>query len=219
MRFLDTLLSILFPVRCALCRTAGYDLCADCLASWPPAERESAEWIFPLYDYRHPGVKKVLWLFKYSGKSRLAGPLGEALCEVLFEELADRALLENFREPLLIPVPLSPARFRERGYNQAERLARAIAVTCAARGGPALAVASDVLQKPRDTEHQARLRDRRKRLENLRGTFAVSDPLRVRGRNVILVDDILTTGATLSEARTVLRNAGARRIIALTVAH
>ena len=70
MRFLNTILDIVFPVKCILCGKTGVDLCLSCLRETPAALRESAEWIFPLYDYRHPGIKKSLWLLKYKGKKR-----------------------------------------------------------------------------------------------------------------------------------------------------
>src|SRR3989338_5583016 len=73
MRLLNTILDIVFPVNCLACGKAGTDLCAACLAAAPGAEREGKKWIFPLYDYHHPPVKKALWLLKYKGKKGLAG--------------------------------------------------------------------------------------------------------------------------------------------------
>ena len=67
--FLDTILNVIFPVHCVLCGKEGSDLCLKCLSSSPPALRESANWIFPLFDYRHPPIKKFIWLLKYKGKN------------------------------------------------------------------------------------------------------------------------------------------------------
>ena len=80
-------------------------------------------------------------------------------------------------------------------------------------------VSNKILKKIKETEHQARLKDRSVRLKNLLGTFEIVDRDLVRGRNIILVDDVTTTGATLSEAKKVLRAAGARKVIAVTIAH
>src|SRR6266850_6591303 len=128
MTFLNTikenLLDIIFPVKCISCGTSGVDLCTTCLGESPSAERESATWIFPLYDYRHPPIKKALWLLKYQGKKRLASIFAEILYGRILEELSELSVMENFREPVLIPIPLSPKRKRERGYNQAELLCR-----------------------------------------------------------------------------------------------
>jgi len=118
MRFLNTILDIVFPVKCILCDKAGADLCLKCLKDAPMAERESAKWIFPLYDYRHPAIKKSLWLLKYKGKKRLANVFAEIIYEKILEELSELSVLENFTEPILIPIPLSPKRYRERGFNK-----------------------------------------------------------------------------------------------------
>ena len=189
-------------------------MCRECLGNSPAAERESEKWIFPALDYRHPSIKKALWFFKYKGKKRLAGTFAQILYEKMIEELSELSVMENFREPILIPIPLSPKRYRERGYNQAELICRELV-----KINPDFILASGVLIKPKDTEHQARIRDRGKRLKNLSGSFAVKYGASIRKRNIILIDDITTTGATLTEARKILRQAGAGKIIAFTVAH
>jgi len=87
------------------------------------------------------------------------------------------------------------------------------------RHGVNMQLANNILIKPKETEHQARIRDRRERLKNIAGSFAVKNNEKIKGKNIILIDDILTTGATLSEAKKVLKQAGARKVIAFTVAH
>ena len=82
-----------------------------------------------------------------------------------------------------------------------------------------LKLEKNILIKPKETEHQARIKDRRERLKNLIGSFAVKNGEKIKNKNIILIDDITTTGATLSEARKILKQYGARRIIAFTVAH
>lgn len=219
MPFWDTIFSVIFPARCLACGRGGQELCLECLSSCPPAERESVQWIFPVYDYRDPKIKKSLWLFKYSGRKRFAGIFARSLFEKMLEELSDLSALENFREPLLIPIPLSSKRLRERGYNQAELLCKEIIALNNLHHEINLNMDTKILFKPHDTEHQARIRDRKQRLQNMRGTFAIKNAEKLKGRNIILIDDILTTGATLSEARRTLRDAGARKIIAFTIAH
>ena len=219
MRLLDTILALIFPAKCAACGKTGTDLCRECLLGYPNAERESAKWIFPLYDYRHPALKKSLWLFKYNGKQRLAKVFAEVLYDKILEELADLYTLQNFRNPLLVPIPLSRARLRERGYNQSGLICLELMMVDAARRGASFELAEKILVKSKDNEHQARIKDRQKRLANMRGTFAAINKEKIKSRNIILIDDILTTGATLGEARRVLRAAGARKVIAFTVAH
>lgn len=219
MRFLNTILDIVFPVKCILCGKSGVNLCLECLKDAPTAERESAKWIFPLYDYRHPAIKKSLWLLKYKGKKRLANIFAEIIYEKILEELSDLSVLENFTEPILIPIPLSPKRYRERGFNQAELLCREIIKINNLRHGVDIKLENNILIKPKDTEHQARIKDRHERLKNIAGSFSIKNSEKIKGKNIILIDDILTTGATLNEARKTLKQSGARKIIAFTVAH
>jgi len=236
MVFLNTILEILFPSKCILCGKRGSNLCLVCLSTSPLAERETVNWIFPLYDYRHPIIKKSLWLFKYSGKKGLAFVFAEVIYEKIMEELSELIMLENFTEPILIPIPLSPERYKERGFNQAELICKELVRLSKARNltpdpspwqgegqSEVFSLASNILIKPRETEHQARLRDRKIRLKNLAGSFTLNKDVEkiklIKNRNIILIDDITTTGATLNEARKILRGAGARKIIAFTVAH
>lgn len=115
---------------------------------------------------------------------------------------------------LVVPVPLHRARRRTRGYNQAELIAkRAIRQLRSSR----LQLAPKVLVRTRFTESQTGF-TREQRRANLRGAFAVPDPARIRGRRVLLVDDVLTTGATADECSRILLRAGAEQVLVATVA-
>lgn len=237
MHFLNTtinnILNIIFPVKCILCGKSGADLCLTCLKDAPAAERENAKWIFSLYDYRHPIIKKSLWLLKYKGKKRLANIFAEIIYEKILEELSELSVLENFIEPILIPIPLSPKRYKERGYNQAELICKELIkinnmrYSVYVNGDINMQFENNILIKIKETEHQARIKDRRIRLKNLSDSFAIKNNKRdiekninlIKNRNIILIDDITTTGATLNEARKVLKKAGGRKIIAFTIAH
>ncbi|MFA6076935.1 MAG: phosphoribosyltransferase family protein [Candidatus Paceibacterota bacterium] len=223
MGLLDTILDIVFPTKCISCGQTGADLCIGCLSDSPTAERESAKWIFPLYDYRHPPIKKALWLFKYNGKKRLASIFAETVYDRITEELSDLSVMENFNNVVLIPIPLSPKRQRERGYNQAELICRELIKINNVRRDINIKLEQNILIKPRETEHQARIENRTERLKNIIGSFAIRNAEKnaglIKNRNIILIDDITTTGATLNEARKILKQAGARKIIAFTVAH
>lgn len=214
MGLLNTILDIVFPVNCLFCHAGGSAICSSCLAQFPRAERPTEEWIYTVFDYRDEKVKKVVWELKYSGRRSLAKYLGEIIAEHIAQELSELEGLENFSNPILIPIPLSRKRYKERGYNQAELLARAIS-----KSNLQLKSLNNVLIKTRETEHQARIKDREARLKNLVGTFGVKNAEKIKGRNLILVDDVTTTGATLSEARKILRNSGANKVIAFTLAH
>ncbi len=223
MGLLDTILDMVFPTKCISCGRTGADLCIQCLSDSPTAERESAKWIFPLYDYRHPPIKKALWLFKYKGKKRLASIFAKIVYDKILEELSDLSAMENFNNVILVPIPLSPKRHRERGYNQAELICKELIKINNLRHGIDVKLENDILIKPRETEHQARIENRTERLKNIIRSFAIKNTEKnnglIKDKNVILIDDIITTGATLNEARKILKQAGARKIIAFTVAH
>lgn len=219
MRFVNTILDIVFPVKCVFCGKKGTDLCLECLRGAPEAERESAKWIFPLYDYRHPTIKKSLWFFKYKGKKRLARVFAEILYDKILEEISELSVLENFINIVLIPIPLSSKRYRERGFNQAELICRELIKINHLRCGADWTLENNILIKPKETEHQAQIEDRQTRLKNIIGSYSVKNAEKIKGKNIILIDDITTTGATLSEAKKILKQTGARKIIAFTVAH
>jgi len=219
MRFLNTILEIVFPTKCISCKKNGADLCLDCLLESPYAERESAKWIFPIYDYRHPNIKKSIWLLKYKGRKRLSFIFAEILYDKIVEELSELSLMENFRNPILIPIPLSSKRYRERGFNQAELICKELIKINNIRKSINLKLENNILIKPKDTLHQATIQDRNTRLKNLSGSFTIKNENLIEGKNIILIDDITTTGATLDEARKILKKYGAKKIIAFTVAH
>lgn len=221
MNFLNTILDIVFPVYCISCKKKGAELCINCLLLSPPTERESESWIFPLFDYRHPPIKKSIWLLKYQGKRRLANIFAEVMYSRILEELSDFEQFENFRNPILIPIPLSKKRKRERGFNQAELLCNALIKLDKNQStrNNSFELDKNVLIKPKDGKHQAQIEDRSKRLKNIIGSFVVVNPEKIKNRNVILIDDVLTTGATLGEAKKTLKRAGAKKIIAFTIAH
>ena len=157
--------------------------------------------------------------------------MGTILHDELLAFLEEYAPLTNFTEPLLIPIPLSKKRESERGFNQCELLVHEI-MRLDASQGPTLDrekgrtlnesgrnfTLSHALTKILDTLSQTKTDSRAGRLKNLAGCFAADGSV-VRGRNIILIDDVATTGATIEEARRTLKKAGAKRVIAFTVAH
>src|SRR3989344_5750337 len=207
MGLLSTILGIIFPSKCLVCGRDGTDLCLTCLSDFPGAERESARWIFPIFDYRYPPMKRAVWLLKYKGKKTIASVFSEVLYGRILEELSELSVMENFREPLLIPIPLSSQRYRERGFNQAELICKELIEL---DKNVNFKLESGILIKPKDTEHQARIENRSERLKNIIGSFAVKNGEQIKNKNIILIDDITTTGATLAEAKKVLKQAGAK---------
>lgn len=169
--------------------------------------------ILVFFYYRDRVIRRMIALLKYRNHASIARLFGNTLADYLLAECAERWLFDNVTHPLIVPVPLSPERLRERGYNQAEVLARALITACPSLGE----LASDALERVRHTKAQTAL-PRAARIQNVRGAFR-ADRQRVRGRDIILLDDVTTTGSTLAEARTALRDAGARSVFAIALAH
>lgn len=217
MNFLNTILNVIFPVNCVSCGKRGSDLCTQCLLDSPQAQRESASWIFPLFDYRHPPIKKSIWFLKYKGKKSIASIFAEVMYGKIIEELSELSILNNFREPILIPIPLSRKRHRERGYNQAELICNKLIEIDGKNNN--FKLEKNILTKIKETEHQVKTKNRISRLKNLSDSFSVKNPELIKNRNIILIDDVLTTGATLTEAKKILKQFGAKKVIAFTVAH
>jgi len=165
----------------------------------------------PGFDYaraaaRYDGVvREAVHAFKFGGRRALAVPLGDLLVEA-----APGGLPAGIPD-LLVPVPLHPRRERERGFNQAALLARRLGRLW---GCP---VREDVLARAVPTPSQTEF-DAVARRANVRSAFRLRRPAPIAGRHVVLVDDVLTTGATLSECARSLREAGAALVGALTVA-
>jgi ComF family protein len=226
-RLLKAPLAMLFPPRCEACggfTPSGISLCGDCGALWPalgsphcvlcsepfetgPDHRCARCFTdTPAFDRlrasgRYEGLLLDLVVrLKYRGEERLADLLGDRMAETA-----------ESRPDLILPIPLHAARLRERGFNQAVLLARRISRR---RNVP---MDSFFLKKTRPTPPQATLKIGERR-RNLRGAFELADPSRVAGRSVLLVDDVATTGATLHEAASVLKAAGAASVEALVAA-
>jgi len=183
--------------RCACCGIplgSAATRCGDCLRDPPPFEHTVC-----VADYGFPW-DALIGAFKFRGRAELAGLLAARLvAAVRASALAPPALV--------LPVPLSPRRLAERGYNQAWEVARRAAATLQ------LPADATLLQRPLETAHQAEL-GRSERQRNLRTAF-MADPQRrapLQGARVALVDDVMTTGATAREASAVLLRAGAAAV-------
>ena len=232
---LARLISLVFPDDCALCgnpltRISRYPVCEPCLAAVEPLVAEyycrqcrtpylnefplrpdgvcalcrlgltqfSGAWSYGSFEGR---LAELIHLFKYQKVQTLDRPLGALLVKGLPPEL---------RIDVAVPVPLHWSKKLARGFNQSELLARELC----RRTGLAFA---DALRRTRSTTAQAGLTAAARR-RNVAGVFAARDPAAVAGKRVLLIDDVMTTGATLSAASAALKRAGALRVSVLTLA-
>ncbi len=185
------------PSRCPRCALpypapdGSVHLCEACLRSAPPFVSVAAAGVYG------DALRRAIHRFKYEGAIDLDRPLSSLLADSVAVALPD------FRADLIVPVPLHPARLRERTYNQALLLARRMG----RRTG--IPVSPRLLERTRPTPAQQGLSATQRR-RNLRGSFAMRSGL--DGESVLLVDDVMTTGATARECSRVLMAGGAGRV-------
>ncbi len=208
------LLDLLFPPKCTFCENllerSGRLTCPDCQRTLPWLEGEAAETrvefaarcVSPL-RYQD-SVRKSVQRFKFSGRRWYAKTYGTLLSQCVQDHLAGEY-------DLITWVPVSAKRRRERGYDQSQLLAKEL--------GERLALEPvELLQKPRDNPAQSGLKDAAQRRANVLGAYTAPWPGRLAGKRVLLVDDVVTTGETLSECARTLRMAGAENVVCVTLA-
>ena len=206
------ILEIIFPQFCFNCGIEGTYLCEDCKSILEITgfhQKYSAPNLKDLYfalSYNNHLSKKLIRRFKYEPfVKELAKPLSSLI-------IAHFQLMDNkpdFSGFSIIPVPLEKRKMKWRGFNQAEEIGKELAEFLK------IPLVSDCLIKTRETISQVELpEDARK--ENVKGTFSVKN--RISGKKILLVDDVYTTGATMTECARVLRESGAKEIIGIAIA-
>lgn len=223
------LLDFIFPKRCLGCGRLGKYFCERCRltikliasneAICPICQKLSIDGAThlpcqTLYTidgltsfFRYDGIiKKAVKAIKYRYISDLAKE---------FVDLVPSSSLQltthNLQPTTFIPIPLHPFRFRERGFNQAEVLGKLIAKRLN------IPMRTDIVKRIKKTTPQVQMKDRKKRLENMRGVFSSNNLTMKQYNNVILFDDVYTTGATLVSAANVLKRAGFKTVWGLTM--
>lgn len=224
------LLNLFFPKVCFGCHKEGSWLCEDCISTldiqnWslcPVCQKRVLDFktckscrpktnltaLFTPLSYQNPLIKKVIHYFKYEPFIKeLVQPLSHIIISHL--NLIECPILDkNF---ILIPVPLYKSRLRWRGYNQSEELARELSNTLQ------IPIETDLLVKEKSTLPQIELTGE-EREKNIKGVFSCQNIEKFKGKKVLLIDDVFTTGATMEECSKVLKEAGARETWGVVVA-
>jgi len=206
------LLDLLFPKFCFGCQREGTFLCQDCLSTieifrfHKKLKTKFLDDLFVATEYKNAIVKKMILSFKYDPfvkelKKDLAN-----LIKVHFQLLDEKF---DFSDFVLIPIPLDKKRLRWRGFNQAQEIGKELANFFK------IPLISDCLVKKKSTLPQAELSEK-ERKENLKGAFIIEK--KVRGKKILLIDDVFTTGATMEEAAKTLKEAGAEKVVGIVVA-
>ncbi|MCF0121107.1 MAG: ComF family protein [Oscillospiraceae bacterium] len=208
------LLDVLFPPKCVFCgkclKKGETSVCSACVSETEllrgSEARQQGEYfdvcVSPLkYD---GNVRKSILRYKFKGATNYADYYGALLADCIREQLAGQYDLISW-------VPLSVDRKKSRGYDQAMLLACAAALTLED-------VAVDTLEKRKNVTAQSTMGDREQRKANISGAYSVPDPELIAGKRILLIDDIITTGATLSECARTLLLAGADSVVCAALA-
>lgn len=225
------ILELLFPVRCLGCREYDDWICEKCFTRitlnaeqvCPVCEKrltpggrtcfncfgkKSLDGLLAVSCYQDKLLSTAVHYYKYRFISELQLPLAKMLLEAFLKN-------ELALPDMIVPVPLHPRRLRWRGFNQAGLLATELGKNLA----PGFVIPTlSVLVRKKYTQPQMTIRDFSARQENISGAFAVTDPALIRDANVLLVDDIATTGATIFECAKILKENGARHVFAIVLA-
>lgn len=215
-KYFNFLLEILFPTRCLGCHKRSEVICENCVDNLRLAERPTEEKILALYDYRDPLVKKAIWKLKYYHHPHLGQKLGELLYQSFLEEIELLQIFSQGSTILVIPVPISYDKRKTRGYNQSEIIARNF---CNSSNTKLFELKKDIIYKKANTIPQARIENRVKRLQNIKGAFLIKNKDEVKGKTIIVIDDVTTTGGTLTEMLKLLKKSGAKKVVGFAVAH
>jgi len=220
------ILDIFFPKHCVACGRIGNYFCDACRAKIRPISDN--ERICPMCGrlafggVTHPkcrtryGIDGLTSFFHYDGPVRKAV---KALKYRLVSDVAKefvgliRIPKQVGNDSILVPIPLHASRLRERGFNQAEVLGRAVAARLH------IPVRTDILRRIRATPPQAEIKKREDRIKNMKNSFSIHNSLfLIHNSRIVLFDDVCTTGATLRNAASALKRAGAHHIWAITIA-
>lgn len=201
MKIFKKILALLFPQKCLGCKKESEILCPDCLGKISRPDTPYLKGIHIAANYQDQTLKKALWMLKYQGIKQLAKPLAEIIRERVWKKL-------ETGDWIIVPIPLSWVKLKHRGYNQAELIARELSGN----------IRTDILFKKFHTKSQVEVKDKEERLANIIGSFEIRNPETIRGKKIILIDDVRTTGATMSEAKKVLMSAGAKKVMGVVVA-
>lgn len=206
------MMDLLFPPKCVLCRRLlcqeETDLCNTCRVEAPgyPISKTKPQFLdsFAAVWYYEGSVRESLLRFKFRGARSYADAYGRLLAMKLLETLP-----EGF--DILTWIPVSSLRKLRRGYDQVELIAKAVGRELGMEPIP-------TLKKIRHNRPQSRISDAAKRRANVLGAYRMTAPEQISGKRILLLDDILTTGATMSEAARVLKTAGAKEVHCAAVA-
>lgn len=210
-KIIDFFLDTIFPKYCVVCEQEGIYICKSCMrkALVTTFDIDKGKNVLVAGSYQNRYLREIIHYLKYRFIQELATPLADFLTRFLRQKF-NEDFLQN-KNIILVPVPLYPKRFRQRGFNQSELIARGVSKYLRLPVVPAL-------KKIKSTVAQMTIQERNTRLKNLKHTFACDNQNAIWGKTIFLIDDVITTGATMEECAKVLKQAGAKKVWKVAVA-
>ena len=212
-KLFDYILDLIYPPKCVFCGTVidKSDICEECEKTLPFTKGDSIYQKFPFVDkcisplYYKDYVRRAVLRFKFAGCSCYSRRLGGIMSECAENNLDCGSI------DMVSCIPLSRKRMHDRGYNQAELLAKEISKKVGVEYLP-------TLKKIRHNTAQSTIKDSKQRAANVIGAYRVIDAEEVKGKYILLVDDVVTTGSTVSECARILKKSGAKAVYCVTLA-
>ncbi|MFZ2523454.1 MAG: phosphoribosyltransferase family protein [Minisyncoccia bacterium] len=179
-----------------------------------PLPFRDEEWIHPLFSYKDKKVKAIIWELKYKDNTKPLETIGKILFDEILAIASDISTFDSDAIFVIIPIPITSEKRQNRGYNQSEYIAKSIIQYDT---GHILLYAPQWLAKTKDTPSQSHSESKEERIKNLVDSFTANS--QVQNKYIILVDDVVTTGSTLKEARKEILSKGPIEVISFTIAH
>ncbi|HCC06504.1 TPA: hypothetical protein DEP94_04110 [Candidatus Nomurabacteria bacterium] len=217
--YLAKILGYLFPSCCYICKKEGETICDKCIKTFPKNIDILPQYIISVFSFRDEKIKNIIHAIKYYHRKDLIKPLARELAKKIQDEgyakqesneLTNNQLLIT-NNCVLIPIPMPTIRKYMRGYNQSELIAKEISEILS------IPMNTKLLVRSRNTKRQVKTFNKAERMKNQCHSFKIIGD--VSNLNIILIDDVTTTGATISEARNILLEHKAREVQAITIAH
>jgi len=208
----NTFISFIFPETCILCRNEGSVLCEQCLEYLPLFPHSPHDFIYPLFSYQDKKVRTVIHALKYNHAHSIIPIITPILHEIVQDILMHSITLSS-GQIYIIPVPDMKKHTRARGTNHVRKIAKSLQ-----QCNPSNYILLDSCIIRINTTSQRDL-SRKDRLTNMYDGFKVIDSNTLINKNILIIDDVCTTGSTLMSLRKECLNAGARKVIALVLAH
>lgn len=207
--FINSSINILFPKSCFICKSKNYIICPNCLSNFSLNVDQPYSYISSYFSYKDNNIRKIIHSIKYYHRKDLIEPL--------VKTTLSKSLNLEPENYILIPIPIHWWRKLLRGYNQSELITKQYSKLTN------IPYKTNILHRSKLTKRQVKSKNKNERIKNQINSFYIktNDNLleNIKNKNIILIDDVTTTGSTINEARNILMKNGFKNVTAITLAH